>query len=372
MSESVYRTLAHHLDDLPGGFPPTDSGLELRILKRLFTEEEAEFALHLTLLAEPPRVIARRAGITPDEAAGRLESMARKGLIYRIYKDGDPLYMALQFIIGIWEFHVNDLDRGLIEDVNEYLPHFFDHSEWGKAPQLRTIPIRQDITVEHEVLPYEQAEQLVRGRKKIAVAPCICRREHDIMDRGCDHPEETCLVFGRAADYYVENGMGRYIDVEETLAILRKADESGLVLQPSNSQNVTNICCCCGCSCQVLKAFKRHPEPASLVSSPYLAAVDEDACIACGDCQARCQMEAISLDDGYSKVDLVRCIGCGLCVTTCQSGAMTLVRKPEQEQKPVPANQQRSYLNLARARGKLTNTSIAMMALRSARDRLRS
>ncbi|MBW1798966.1 MAG: hypothetical protein JRJ21_11355 [Deltaproteobacteria bacterium] len=42
----VYEKLRDHLDSLPGGFPPTDEGVELRILERLFTTEEAEMAMH--------------------------------------------------------------------------------------------------------------------------------------------------------------------------------------------------------------------------------------------------------------------------------------------------------------------------------------
>ena len=64
MLETIYKKLSEHLNNLPGGFPPTDSGVEIRILKQLFTEDEAEFALHLTLLPEEPRVVARRAKIS--------------------------------------------------------------------------------------------------------------------------------------------------------------------------------------------------------------------------------------------------------------------------------------------------------------------
>jgi hypothetical protein len=61
MEKDIYQKLSQHLDNLPGGFPPTETGVELRILHRLFTPEEAELALHLTLIPEEPRVIARRA-----------------------------------------------------------------------------------------------------------------------------------------------------------------------------------------------------------------------------------------------------------------------------------------------------------------------
>jgi len=193
-----------------------------------------------------------------------------------------------------------------------------------------------------------------------------------MVGEGCDHPMEACLVFNRGADYYVENGLGREIDVGEALEILQKADESGLVLQPSNSRSPTNICCCCGCCCQVLLSFKRHPEPAALVSSPFIVAHEPETCIGCEECIERCQMDAIAPAGEVVAVDLKQCIGCGLCVTTCPSGSLTMERKPEAEQRQVPATQLRTYLEMARARGKLKTSDVAVLALRSAKDRLMS
>jgi electron transport complex protein RnfB len=43
----VYEKLANHLDSLPAGYPSTETGLELRILKRLFSPEEAQIATSL-------------------------------------------------------------------------------------------------------------------------------------------------------------------------------------------------------------------------------------------------------------------------------------------------------------------------------------
>jgi len=41
----VYEKLRERLDMFPQGFPKTQSGVELEILKNLFTEEEAKIAL---------------------------------------------------------------------------------------------------------------------------------------------------------------------------------------------------------------------------------------------------------------------------------------------------------------------------------------
>ncbi len=138
MAIDVYEKLVKHLDDLPGGFPRTESGVEVRILRRLFTPEDAELAPHLTLIPEKPRVIARRAKIPVEEATRRLKEMNKKGLILGVQQKGKPpLYMALQFVVGFWEAQVNKLSRELVEDFEEYFPSLIDASTWGKTPQMR-------------------------------------------------------------------------------------------------------------------------------------------------------------------------------------------------------------------------------------------
>lgn len=367
----IYKKLAHHLDNLPGGFPSTESGVELRILRRLFTPDEAQMAVHLTVISEEAYVIARRIRLSPEETALRLEKMARKGLIYSLESEGKPpKYMAIHYVIGIWEFHVNELDPELVRDMEEYIPTLFNLDVWKKAPQLRTIPVGRSIPVQLDVMPYEKAEELVGSHKKILVAPCICRKERGLLEEGCDKPLESCLVMGRGVDYYRKNGIGRIIDQQEALSILREADKAGLVLQPSNSQKIVNICCCCGCCCGVLRTIKRHPRPASIVSSPFAATTDSDKCIGCAVCVKRCQTEALRLENDKVVLDVERCIGCGLCVSTCPSGALTLARKPESEQPEVPRNMIESYLNLSRVRGKLGGIDRAKIKIKSKMDRV--
>jgi len=242
MAKDIYEKLAEHLDNLPGGFPRTESGVEIRILRRLFTPDDAKLAVHLTLTPEEARVIARRAKIPLEEASRRLEEMIKTGLISGAYpKDKPPLYMALQFVIGIWENQVNRLSRELIQDVQEYMPFYTEKSMVSGVPQLRTIPVGKSIGTKIDVMPYERAEELVRTHKTFAVANCICRQEMRIMGEGCDKPEESCLTFGTAARIMVRTGRGRAISMEETLEILRRAEEAGLVLQPSNAKKAINI-----------------------------------------------------------------------------------------------------------------------------------
>lgn len=367
----VYSKLAQHLDNLPGGFPATDSGVELRILRRMFSPDEAELALHVSLIPEEARVIARRADISRDDARRRLSDMGRKGLIMALTQpSGAVQYAAAQFVIGIWEFHLNDLDPELIRDFNEYLPTLA--REALKFPQLRTIPVNRSLDPQLTVLPYEKAEELIGKAKKFLVAPCICRRERRIAGEACSALEEACLVFDTGADLYERNGLGRLIDRREALEILARADDAGLVLQPGNSQAAMNICCCCGCCCGVLRSIKAYAKPATLVSSPFVAAVSADSCSGCGTCIGRCQMDALRLETGAIDLNRDRCIGCGLCVSTCPTGSLVLERKPASEQPKVPKDGIRTAIQLARARGKLSTADLALLIVKSKVDRLRA
>jgi len=368
-TDLIFKKLAVHLDDLPAGFPPGGDGLELRLLQKLFTPEDAELAIHITLIPEDARVVAWRAKRNPEQVAQQLKEMAFKGLIFSIEQaDKPPLYMANQMVIGIWEYHVQNLDPDLIHDMNAYIPALL--KEAWKVPQLRTIPVNRSISPQLEVMTYENAEEMIRRHKKLVVAPCICRRERTMVGEGCNKPEESCLIFGSSADYYVRNGMGRVITQQEALRILQRADEAGLVLQPGNSQRAGNICCCCGCCCGVLRTLKQLPKPAGQVSSPFYAVSDSDTCEGCGTCLERCQIDAVILDNGTAQINRDRCIGCGLCITTCPSNSLTLVRKPSELQPPVLKNSRDTYLKLGRLRNKLGFLQITKLFLKSKIDRL--
>ncbi|HSG43689.1 MAG TPA: hypothetical protein VLA72_11090 [Anaerolineales bacterium] len=123
MAADVYEKLANHLDNLPAGFPRTESGVEMRILRRLFSPEEAELATQLSLIEEDARVIAHRAGLSFEAAVNRLDAIEKKGLIFALHKEGKPTrYQALGYVVGIYEFQVNRMDPEIISDFEEYNP----------------------------------------------------------------------------------------------------------------------------------------------------------------------------------------------------------------------------------------------------------
>ena len=115
----------------------------------------------------------------------------------------------------------------------------------------------------------------------------------------------------------------------------------------------------------MLKHLKRQPAPAAAVASPFVAALDTGLCVGCGTCQDRCQMDALTMADALAVLNTDRCIGCGLCVSTCSGKSLVLVRKPEAEQRDVPATFRQTYVDMARQRGKLKPVQLARAWIRT-------
>jgi len=354
MKEESYKKLAEHLDQLPGGFAPSDTGAELRLLEGLFTPEEAEMAVHLTLERERAQTIADRVEIPLGETKRRLNEMSKKGLIFSTPPEYDPvLYQAVPFVVGIYEFQVNNMNEGLLQDLDDYWSTMKPRQRPKTIRQMRTIPVGESIEPHLEALPYERASKLIKKHERFAVAPCICRKHARLKGGGCEAPEESCLMFDEWADYYVRDGRGRYIDLSEVEKILVEADAANLVLQPTNSKDATAICCCCGCCCGILRGLQQHPKPAEASASPFISQLDVDLCDACWDCLERCQMQALAEDGDTVSLNVDRCIGCGLCVTTCPSGALTLVRKPEGEQAQIPDSFDETWKIISQAQSRM-------------------
>jgi ferredoxin len=343
--------------------------VELKILKHLFTPEEAELAIRLTVIPETAGVVGRRSGMPAARVEKMLDKMARKGLILDVVSPGEPIrYQAAHFAIGIWEFQVDRLDPELVRYVEAYRASFIDEG-WAKMPQIRTVPVHASIGDSLRTLPHERALKLLNRHDTFLVAPCICRRERALINQACSKPEHYCLILGSAAELFHRNGIGRFVDKSEMAEMIRQADDHGLVLQPSNARQITNICCCCGCCCGVLTSFKSYPRPGEMVHSAFVTVYDRSLCTGCGVCVDRCPMEALRMDGEAASFAPERCIGCGLCNTTCPTQALTLTRRPAAEQPMIPATFERTMLRLARRRGKLGLGELAATVFRSRVDR---
>ena len=330
----IYEKLRERLDMFPQGFPKTASGVELQILRRLFTPEEGEVMLALRPSPEPSSVIAGRISRDAGEMGKQLYGMSKKGLILRIRTpDGQILYGLAPWIVGIWEFQLKNLDPEFIQLTEKY-------AEEGMRPErrktkisgMRTIPIEKEIIGSAEIEPYEKVSEILNAHTKFAVADCICRKERNLLGEGCDKLMEACMTFGPAADYYIENGLGREITREEAGAILLKAEEQGLVHCSSNQKGAKLfICNCCGCCCGVLRSVNKHNIPTAMTKSNYYPKVNQETCTGCEICLDRCQVNAIQVQDGIARIDKARCIGCGLCVPTCPTESVSIVHKGKED-----------------------------------------
>lgn len=321
---------------MPVGYPATESGVELRLLKFLFTPEQAEIALgldHRFRTVEQIHERIKHLEISPQELETRLEEMVDRGNTYRKRKDGMNLYANIPLVIGMIELAGPRLTPEVLMDTNNYFQEGFA-AEYAssKVPQTRIIPVGKSINAEHRIGTYEELRALIeKAGDRIRIGECMCRNGMKAAGQPCKVTtrQETCMAFLDFADMVGEKGWGRKITKEEALEIAAKNEEDGLVLQPANEQEPEFLCSCCGDCCGILRMAKAMPRPADVVASNYYAVSDPDTCIACETCVDRCQMDAVELKDDVAVVNQDRCIGCGVCIPTCPSEAMQLVKKDQ-------------------------------------------
>jgi len=340
MSKDIYEKLAEHLDAMPQGFPRSESGVELRLLKKIFTEEEAGVASQMKMMPESPDQVAERLDRNPKEMGELLETMTSKGQIMGMGPKESRTYSAFPFIAGIHEFQLPRIDREYVELFEEYFEETFAEGIARSAPsQIRIYPVEQTIGDELTVLPFEKVSNMVENAQAWAIADCVCRKEKKIAGEGCGATVNNCVAFSNDPNGFdIEYRGARKATKEEVLELLKKAGEEGLVHTSWNVQgNHVFVCNCCTCCCLVLRGVKKAPQFAA--KSNYYARIDPDTCIVCGLCaDDRCPMAAIDAKAEAYEVNTERCIGCGVCVVTCPSGALSLQRKDEGEIDVPPEN----------------------------------
>jgi len=341
-TDQIYRDLQKHLDSQAVGFPATRSGAEIRILKRIFSPEEARFALHLTYKPEPLERICELAeadGIPREDVEPMLDNMVNNGGILRTEKNGTLYFQNVPLVLGMFEYQLKRLTPEFVEDIKEYVtgrPFGLSLLSTEK-PQMRTVPVNRSISSDHHVATYDHVNELInKSEGPFAITECICRKMTEIKGEPCQMTSrsETCMPIGDWAIHAVETGMGRYINREEALDIVRISEKEGLVFQPSNAQNADFICACCGCCCGMLRVQKELPRPVDFWATNYNAGVDRESCTGCGICAERCQVDAVNLRGEVAVISLDRCIGCGNCVVACPAGAISLEKKQNETVPP--------------------------------------
>lgn len=353
-TEQAYLDFIAHnrtwLFDLP------DSELLMPIFKLRFSPEEAKFLAVFPHFPVTLDQLAERFGRSKEDLEAVMEPMIRKGFIYKVegrtaarYSLTDPIFF-FERMPG-WKGEDNALNRELYPLVNRYyIEHqgadFLGHPTKG----LRAIPIAQTIADTKQILPYEDVIAFAEQEDYHTVSSCACRHRHNLDPafKSCDHEMDVCLHFGRLGHYAVDNGMGREITKKDTLDILARCADAGLVHGMSNTKHgMDTICNCCSCCCLFLEPIRLLPgiQREHHAPSSYQVAYKEETCIACGKCAKRCPIHAIELTerDNVSKPADGRkltpkdtkkvvyhpetCIGCGVCVHKCPTQSISLVRR---------------------------------------------
>ncbi len=333
--DDEYELLAAALDALPNGFARTTAGLELRILRKIFSPDEAELACRLTGTAASAVEIAARVRLPAAEVARRLPALVARGLV-RQESEGDvPLFRLAPFMVGIFESQSDVLDHELAHLVEGYMAAGGAAGIMQPEPALHRVLPAQGTVKSEWILPYEDVRALLLAATTYNAGTCICRAERELVGQKCAYPRDMCLSFSTAVREWQPGDLTR----DEALALLDRTEELGLVHTVSNvMQGVDYVCNCCGCCCAILRGITEWGIKQSVAAASYYAVIDEDLCAACGTCVGRCQVHAIAERDGVPVVSREQCIGCGLCASGCPNRAARLERKAEAEHLPTPVD----------------------------------
>ena len=171
---------------------------------------------------------------------------------------------------------------------------------------MRVMPVMSAIENNSKTASYDEVRTLVEKAFAISVGPCSCRRSRRLIGEGCGHLEEDmCMYLNDNALNYSRLGSHRLISKEEAYEILKRAEDNGLVHEINQTpgfEDATAICNCCGCSCYALRIANMF-RSAKSIQSNFLAKVDKNKCVACGQCVENCQTNALKLGQKCSTVD---------------------------------------------------------------------
>ncbi len=354
MEEEIYLKLARVLDTLPNGFPGTENGVELKLLKKIFTPEQADLFCDMRLSFETAAQVAERTGRPPEGLEEKLREMGRAGQLFAI-DFGDPwVFKMLPWVFGIYEFQNVRLDQEFAK-LNEEFSPIYGKQFFSQTPQLmQVLPIEKEIAVQQEALPYERVSSLIEQNQSFWVNDCICKKEQGLLGHPCDRPMQVCLALAPIPGIFDKMPSGKVLTRDEAYALLKETEEKGLVHLTANQQGGhIYICNCCGCCCGVLGAINRLGIPASkVINSHYYAEIDSEKCLSCGICaEERCQVKAIEEGEEAFRIIQEKCIGCGLCISTCSGEGISLVHKDPDRIMIPPVSEDAWFEERGRTRG---------------------
>jgi electron transport complex protein RnfB len=342
MDSHVFQELVGHLDTFPMAFSRPENEAAVALLKKLFTAEEAQLAVHLPIFMgdDPIRIqtIAHKMKKNAGYVKEILEPMVKKGLVYVIGEGEEARYSLLPFVPGILEFNVEKIDAELVRLLGKLRGKRGGDEVKTEIPLTRIIPVERSLDAETTVHPYESVVEAIKNSTSLCLMDCMCRTATKQVGQDCGRPIETCLYMNAYADYLIRIGKGRRVNVKEAIEVLTQAEDAGLVHLANNARELFGICSCCGCCCMGLQGLTKMKDPNAVSKSEFRLIVNSDLCTGCEICIERCWIDVLRLENDRITADLDRCLGCGACAYTCPTGALRLERKTPDEEQPLAAD----------------------------------
>lgn len=281
-------------------------------LAGVVTDEMAEVALCMDV-RKPITLpkLAKKTKKPEAELEKLLQEMAVVGLIEYNWENPqhEKQYILPMFVPGSAEFMV--MNKAQVEEHTE-IADFFEHMSrlplekvtpmvplGGAGIGMHVIPVEKAIPATQESSSLEHISYwLNKYKDKYAVGQCSCRLQQRIRGEGTGDLEgELCIGVGDMADFLVETGRGRYIELDEVMEILERSEKMGYVHQITNIDGQDKIFAICNCAvgvCNALRTSQLFNTP-NMSRSAYRAHVTKEKCVACGKCVEVCPAGAAKL-----------------------------------------------------------------------------
>lgn len=276
------------------------------------TDEMAEVALKMKV--RKPMTLAQLVKATGKDAESLeklLYEMSVIGILEYNWENPahEKQYVLPMFVPGSAEF--TNMNRQQLQEHPE-LARFFERMSrlplekvtpmvppGGSGIGMHVIPVEKAIEMENQSVDVEHISHwLKKYDGKYAASPCSCRMSRAVLGEGCaDDPEDWCIGVGDMADYLVETHKGHYVDYDEVMQILKRAEDNGFVHQITNIDGENKIFAICNCNvnvCYALRTSQLFNTP-NLSRSAYVARVNPEDCVACGRCVEYCPAGAVKL-----------------------------------------------------------------------------
>jgi NADPH-dependent glutamate synthase beta subunit-like oxidoreductase/NAD-dependent dihydropyrimidine dehydrogenase PreA subunit len=282
-------------------------GPEYCIFDVTFTDEQAEIATMLKFREKmTAKEVAIACGKPLDVVTEALEYIAWVGAAFVNNIDGVDMYWQEIYVPGHMEMVVNN--KELVEKYPEIGDAFYYYGK-KKGPTaagimpigggpMRVLPIQSAIDGNSKKASYEEVSTFLEAAHTYSVSDCACRTSREAMGEGCGHlKEDMCIQLDHAAEYYIRTGRAREITKEEAYTIIDNAEKNGLMHSIPNLDGPGHthaICNCCGCGCYAMRLANEFVNN-DMVRSNYHAVVDEQKCVACGECVESCPTNALRL-----------------------------------------------------------------------------